>query len=74
MADHFNHRGQLFHPNGTFDLEFGSWGRGDGVFYGVGGVAIGPSGQIAATDRLNHRVQLFHPNGTFDLEFGFGRR
>ena len=30
VVDHSNHRIQVFHPNGTFAYQFGSYGQGPG--------------------------------------------
>ena len=70
VSDYNNHRVQVFHPNGTFALKFGSNGAGDGQFSTPRDVAFAPSGRIAVADTGNHRVQVFHPNGTFALKFG----
>ena len=67
---YYHHHVHILHPNGTFDFEFGSWGRGDGEFHGPFGVDVAPDGMIAVADMYNHRVQLFHPNGTFALVLG----
>ena len=70
VSDYNNHRVQVFHPNGTFALKFGSNGAGDGQFSTPRDVAFAPSGAVAVADTGNHRVQVFHPNGTFALKFG----
>ena len=62
---------QLFHPNGTFALAFGSAGSAHGQLDDPGSAAWSPDGSmIAVADTGNDRVQLFHPNGTFALAFG----
>ena len=70
VADTYNHRVQVFHPNGTFAFQFGSPGVGRGEFVWPGGVAFGPSGIMAVADTGNHRVQVFHPDGTYAFELG----
>ena len=55
---------------GEFLFEFGGHASHlgyDGEFDGLDEVAVGPMGEIAASD-FTH-VQLFHPNGTFDVRF-----
>ena len=64
MADTGNDRIQVFHPNGTLALAFGSYGAGPGQFISPSGVAIAPDGRIAVADTGNDRIQVFHPNGT----------
>ena len=73
MTDRSSNTINIFHPNGTFDFEFGSLEDDDGDYLEFGyhnDIAIGPSGQIAVADGVSNTVQLFHPNGTLDLEFG----
>jgi DNA-binding beta-propeller fold protein YncE len=52
---------QIFDSQGTFLLEFGSYGRGDGQFDGPWGVAVGATGNIFVTDAGNNRIQVFAP-------------
>ena len=69
MADSGNHRIQVFHPNGTLDFGFGSYGGAVMQFYRPAGVAVSPpDGRIVVADSGNHRIQVFHPNGTFDFK------
>ena len=56
-----------FHPNGTLDYAFGSYGGGDRQFYKPSGVAVAPDGRILVADAGNDRIQVFHPNGTLAL-------
>ena len=64
------HRIQVFHPNGTFEHTFGSYGDGQGQFNNPSAVAVGPGGRIVVLDAANSRIQVFHPNGTFEHTFG----
>ena len=70
VADTFNHRVQVFSPNGTFLFKFGSEGSGTGEFSYPLGVSLTRDGRIIVADTFNHRVQVFHPNGTHALTFG----
>ena len=72
VTDGSNYRIQLFHANGTFAKEFGSYGTGDGQFTDSMYAAWSPSGdRIAVADYGNHRIQIFYPNGTLAIKFGF---
>ena len=70
VADTGNHRVQVFSPNGTHALTFGSEGNGTGELSFPRGVSLARDGRIIVADTFNHRVQVFHPNGTHALTFG----
>ena len=77
VVDTDNHRVQVFHPNGTFALAFGSYGSGDGEFYAPFDLAVAPDGRIvvaAGSDAEKQRLHVFHPNGTFEHVFDVGTR
>ena len=65
---------RVYHPNGTLDFTFGELGEDVGEFgrSGVGAVAVGPGGFIAAVDAGSSAVLVFYPNGTFAGEFEHG--
>ncbi len=59
-----------FSTGGTYALEFGSVGTGNGQFKKPGSVAIDPKGNIWVLDTGNNRVQEFSPTGEYTRQFG----
>ena len=68
MADAFNHRVQVFTPEGEYLRQWG------GIGFGIGGswpswfflakeVALDPSGDVYVVDAFNRRLQKFTPDG-----------
>ena len=55
-----------FSADGTYDLQWGSTGSGDGQFAFPRGVAVSGAGQVYVTDYFNHRIQRFSADGTFE--------
>ena len=72
VADTGNDRVQLFHPNGTFALKFGTYGDGDGEFDSPEGVDFnnGNDDGIFVADTGNHRIQIFSLEGEFAGKLG----
>ncbi len=76
VADGYNDRIQVFSSEGEFLHKWGGpfalniSGSGPGWFATVSSVAIGPQGNVFATDFYNNRVQKFAPDGTFLSAFG----
>ena len=77
VADTWNHRIQKFDAQGKYLTSWGSYGeylvgdaRGNGVFYGPRGIAVGPDEELFVTDTGNKRVQVFDTEGNFLREFG----
>ncbi len=72
VADTYNHRIQVFEPDGRFRQVFGAEGTEQGALYRPKRLAWGPRGLYVA-DTGNHRVQVFDAQG--DVVFvlgGFG--
>jgi len=61
VADFFNHRIQVFTPDGEFLVEWGRQGKGVGEFDYVNDVAVNKQGMIYVVDAGNHRIQKFAP-------------
>jgi tripartite motif-containing protein 71 len=69
-----------YDPQGTFVLQWGSKGSGDGQFElapadpndgPLGGfIAVDAQGNVYVSDGFNNRVQKFDPNGTFVAKWG----
>ena len=70
VADHVNHRVQVFDSNGTFLRSFGHQGGNAGEFNRPDGIAIDRDGKSFVADRLNHRVQIFSWEETYLGSFG----
>jgi len=76
VTDQRNHRVQKFASDGTFLLEWGSLGSGDGqfggnAFNGHSGIAVDASGNVYVADGFNnHRVQKFTSTGGFLTKWG----
>lgn len=66
------HRVKKFQADGTFTLQFGSAGTGDGQFDTISGVAVNDSGinAVYVTDSVLGRVQWFTETGTFGNKWG----
>lgn len=61
VADFYNHRIQIFSPDGRFLTTLGEQGDGDGQFERPVDVAIGADGTLYVVDFGNDRVLLFAP-------------
>jgi|GEM_PF-6310361 len=57
-----------FNSKREFVRQFGSAGRGEGQFEGIGGIATNASGDVYVSG--SSRVQEFSPTGTFITQFG----
>ena len=78
VADTWNHRIQVFTPDGEFVREWGQFfdaldsadaSASPGMFYGPRGISA-YNGLIFVTDTGNERVQVFEEDGTFVRAFG----
>ena len=70
IADEYNHRIQVLHPDLSFSHMFGSRGSGPGQFKYPDDVACDSSGIVYVTEYHNHRVQLFSADGQYISSFG----
>jgi sugar lactone lactonase YvrE len=68
-ATDFNGRVQKFGPNGTFLMQFGAPGAGDGQFTYPLAVAVDGDGNVYVTD-MSDRVQKFDKTGAFLAAWG----
>jgi DNA-binding beta-propeller fold protein YncE len=67
VADSWNHRIQLFAPDGKFIAAWGSKGKGDGQLDTPYGLAVDGRGRVYVADTGNHRVVVFQPRRWFDF-------
>lgn len=56
---------QKFDSNGTFQYEFGSFGKSQGQFNHPGNIALDSSGNILVADSDNNRIERLGPHGQF---------
>ena len=70
VADHGNHRVQVFDSNGTFLRSFGHKGENAGELDNPTGIAIDKDRNILISDWGNHRVQIFSWEGRHLVSFG----
>ena len=59
VADGWNHRIQVFDPQGRFLRKWGTDGGGDGQFDGPEGLAIDREGNVYVVEYGNNRIQVF---------------
>jgi len=72
VADTWNHRIQVFTPDGEFLRMWSTFqvnGLPDG-FWGPRGIAVDETGRIFVTDTGKQRVVVFDSNGTYLTQFG----
>jgi DNA-binding beta-propeller fold protein YncE len=62
VADHGNHRVQIFDSEGKYKRQFGTEGKEDGQFYTPSGLASDAHGNLLVVDSTN-RLQVFDPEG-----------
>ncbi len=66
VADTFNHRIQVFKPNGDFAWKTGEQGAMEGQFKEPNDITIDrKTGNIFVADTWNHRVVLLDPKGSY---------
>jgi len=63
---------RVFDGNGNFLREWGSFGSGEGQFFGFGKLAAGLDGTVYVADPGNDRVQRFDSGGRFLWKVGGG--
>jgi DNA-binding beta-propeller fold protein YncE len=54
----------------TYVTKWGSYGTGDGQFYGPAYVAVDSAGNVYVADAYNNRIQKFSNTGTFLTKWG----
>ena len=74
VADTWNHRIQIFSPEGTFITSWGEFGLPDieNSYYGPRDVVVDPTGRIYVTDTGNKRVSVHNSDGSFLFQVGSG--
>jgi len=70
VADHNNHRIQIFSKDGLFLRRFGAQGSDPGQFNQPEGVTTDKEDQIYVTEWSGHRVQIFNSGGHYISQFG----
>src|SRR5439155_1353429 len=65
IATRGNHRIQKFTNTGTYLIQWGSYGSGDGQFYYPYAVATDDAGNVYVADSYNHRIQKFTNTGAY---------
>ena len=70
VADHGNHRVQVFDSNGTFLRSFGHRAENGGELKNPTGIAIDKNRNVLVTENGNHRVQIFSWEGRHLGSFG----
>ena len=63
VADTYNHRVQVFGPDGAFLRQWGSEGVLPGQFKEPWGIGVAPNGDVYVADTWNHRIQVFDREG-----------
>jgi uncharacterized protein (TIGR03663 family) len=72
VADTWNHRIQVFNPDGSFVTKWGSFtvnGQTDG-FWGPRGIALDKANHVYVTDTGKQRVVVFDSSGNYLTQFG----
>ena len=72
VADSDNNRIQKFNSNGTYIIQWGTNGYGNGQFNFSSGVAVDSLGNVYVADSWNSRIQKFNSNGTYITQWGTG--
>jgi DNA-binding beta-propeller fold protein YncE len=70
VADTGNSRIQVFAPDRTYRMQWGTKGTADGQFLAPSGIAIALDGSIYVSDEGRNDIQRFDPDGVFLLKFG----
>ncbi|MFC1798574.1 C13 family peptidase [Thermodesulfobacteriota bacterium] len=70
VADTMNNRVQKFKSDGTYVLQWGTAGTGNGQFSGPFAVEVDKSGNVYVADTFNNRVQKFTSEGVYLTQWG----
>ena len=70
VADTSNYRIQVFSLTGSFIMQWGTAGTGNGQFNDAWGIALDSSRNVYVSDRINDRVQKFDQLGTYLTQWG----
>lgn len=74
VADTFNHRINVYDPDGSFSRAIGSFGSGAGEFHEPRGLAIDSDDNIYVADTWNARVVKLDADGEFVTAWGEGNQ
>lgn len=71
LHDEFrNEKVQKYDSSGTFLMDWGGFGSGDGQFYTPNGIAVDSNHHVYVVDGDNHRIQKFDSSGNFLSKWG----
>jgi len=70
VTDMLDGRVQQFGTNGSYLMQWGTYGQGDGQFVGATGIALDPDGNVYVVDHTEGRVQKFDEAGVFLTKWG----
>ncbi len=70
IADTGNHRVLVFNEDGSFKMQFGAQGTGDGNFSYPQGIAVDAAQNIYVVDTTNSRIEKFSSSGRFISKWG----
>ena len=70
VADSYNHRVQILHPDLRFFSSFGSWGSGPGQLKTPRDVAFDSANNVYVTNWGNSRIEVFTEKGEFLRQIG----
>ncbi|XP_070547907.1 tripartite motif-containing protein 2-like [Ptychodera flava] len=60
---------RIYTKHGKYLRSFGSYGEGQGEFFGPGGVVIGSTGMVFVADQCNNRIQVFNAHDQYLYSF-----
>lgn len=69
VTDSYNHRIEVFAPDGDYRSQWGSYGAGAGQLSYPSRIAIGPDGLAYVLDSGNTRVEVFTTSGDYVREW-----
>jgi len=65
-----NEKVQKYDSDGTFLMDWGGFGSGDGQFYTPNGIAVDSNHHVYVAESDNHRIQKFDSSGNFLSKWG----
>lgn len=70
VSDYSNNRIQIFDSSGNYLSQFGSYGAGNGQFWGPAYITIDSSGNLYVAENWNFRIQKFDSSGNYLTQWG----